>query len=500
MSLRFVGITVLVAGLILGAPPRTLAAQDEQCEGSEPQGGMWVRSGELYLDRANRNPDPQETNKLYQDAVDILQEGFEKQPDNPRNYVMAGEAHIGLRHYTTADSLWDKAESMWSCYHTEIDSLRYNAWVRAFNLGVRYTRSEDTERATEWYRNASIIYEGLPQSFIQLANFYAQQAQETTDPEAAAEARTEAIGLYRQALGALDSERLSEEDRQQYGRAAYFNLAQLLAFDERYEEAARAYEDFLHIEPNNVLAKTNAAVVLTRGADQAMDQAEEVEAAEEKAALQAKAEELAKEAAQHYQDLLAREDLSADEYHEIGTGLARSDAHDLAVEAFNKALDLEPYRPSTLEQLAFTLYANAQYDTLVTVAKKLVERYPLNQNNIALAANAHREIEDRETALKYLEMREELEIELGQLEMERGEGVVDIEGVINNLRLEQGTPITLQFDIHDELGEVVASTTATYEAPAQNQAARFSIEIPIETPVAGFSYKRLSGEGEATGT
>ncbi len=502
MILRRVGVAAFAAGLaLLSLPQQGARAQEsEECQGSRPRGGMWVASGELYMDRAARNPKREEKLKLYQQAVDILTEGFEKQPENPKNYVLAGQAYIGLGDYATADSLWAIAEEMWTCYDEEIDSLRYDAGVRAFNLGVRYMNAGEPERAVEYYEQAYTIYDELPQPLIQLATFYAKKAQETADPDTAAEARAKAIELYTQALGTLNSPRLSGEDRATYERATYFNLAQLLAFEDRFEEAAKAYEDYLRIAPDDATAKSNAAVVLTLAADQAEDQAAELEEGEERAALEAKAAELRARANVHYADLLARDDLSADDYHNIGAGLARSRDYEQAAAAFNKALELQPYRPNTLEQLGFVLYSAGRYDTLVAVAQKLVDRYPLNLNNLALVANAYRELEQPDSALKYLQLREDLKVELMRLELKQKDGGVAILGIIQNIGLEPGTPIHLEFQLRDDAGEVVATVDRTFEAPEQGVPARFSIEAETETAVSGFTYRLVETGGEATGT
>ena len=535
MSQCGLGVAAFAGVLALASLP--LPALAQQCEGNPPKGGKYITSAEIYIDLARRKPKSEDKIRLYNQAVEVLTQGFERQPENPRNYVMAGQAHIGLEEFESANGMWEQAESMWTCYHTELDSLRYDAWVRAFNLGIRYSNNDEIDKARDYFAAAYTVYDQLPQPIIQLASFYAREAQESADPEQADEARQKAIDLYRTALATLESPRLSDEDRAQYGHAAYFNLAQFLAFDERFDAAATAYEEFLSIDPDNATAKSNAAVVLMMAADQLADKAADMEEGEEKAAVEAQADGFRERASAHYADLVAREDLEAEEYHDIGVGLARARFYEGALVAFTHALDLEPYRASSLEQLGFVLFASEQYDSLTIVGAALVERYPLNMNNLAMLANAYRETEQSEKALVILQRREDLKVEIERLEMTSEEGVYLIQGVLLNIGLEPGAQIDLQFDLRDDGGEIAGSATRSFEAPEQGAAARIEVEIKscravevdeeargrpgavvdaevsveeqslnsgqpvcVEVPVSGFTYTPVGPGEDATGT
>ncbi len=499
--LTLAALTAGVALTMLGLPEAV--AQEEQCVGTPPKGGKWVASGELYLNRARNPRSAGDRRKRFQEAIDILTEGYEKQPTNPKNYLLAGQAYIGLLDFRMADSAWDGALDLWSCYAAELDSLRYAAWIDAFNLGVRYSGQNDIEKAKEYYELAFVVYDGLPQSQIQLAGFYAQEAQEAQaagDLEKAAEARRKAIDLYAGAVPSLQSERLNDATRAQYSRAAYFNLAQFLAQDERYEAAAQAYEDFLEMEPGEPVAMANAAVVLTHAADQALDAAYELDDSEEKAALEEKGNALKARATTYYEELLSRDDLTADDYHDVGAGLKTIQDQERAAKAFTIALDLQPYRFDSLQQLAFVLYSSGQYDSLVVVAKTLNDRYPNNMNNMALLANAYRELEQSENALEILQMRDDLKIEVMRLDMQQEEGVVIISGTLHNLGLPEGTPVALQFELKDEAGETVGTIDETFEAPAEEGTSRISVQAVAEVPLSGFIFHLSLPGADATGT
>lgn len=478
----------LVPALTLAAgnlsSPQLASAQE--CQGQRPGGGMWASSGELYIDRAQKNPNPQDKRDLYQQAVDVLTEGFSEQPGNPRNYLLAGEAYVGMDDYASADSVWTIAEEMWSCYSARLDTLRFNAWARAFNRGVQYSQSGDAEQAIEAYEKAYAIYKEQPQPLLQIGNYHAQQAQMAESDSARSAHQDRAIEAFQGALEAIgESERLSDENRTEYGRAATFNLAQLLALQDRHREAAQAYEDFLEDEPDNITAKSNLAVVLTLAADGAEDESV--------------ADSLRGVAMDYYEELLAVEDLTAEQYHNIGTGLQRLDATELAIQAFRQALDLEPYRANSQEQLAISLFSLERYDTLATMAETLVERYPANMNNLAMLANAYRELERREDALAILEQREALPFELLSLELIETDAAYSIAGHLNNRTLEPGTPIRVEFELRDETGEVAGTATLEMQAGEQDVPEPFNVEVLTEAVIAGFTYRVVEPQLTADG-
>lgn len=485
----------VIGALALATLPAVATAQE--CVGDKPKGGMYVTSAELYLKNARTNPNPEDKAKLYRQAISVLKDGFERQPDNPRNYEMAGQAYIGLRDYVAADSAFTKALEMWSCYAGRIDTLRFNAWVPVFNRAISYTQQGDVESALENYERAWTIYKGLPQPMLQAGTIYAQQAITAETDEQRNELQEKAIEAYGIAAKVLAQRpaRLSEAQQQEYSRAASFNMAQMLAFEERFEEAARAYMAFLEQEPANVDARSNAAVVLTRAAGQAQAQAGELEEGPEKESLLAKADSLRAIADGFYADLLAREDLDASDYHNIGLGLLQIGGYDGATIAFQKALDIQPYRMNSLEQLARVVFTAQRYDSLAVVAKTLVDRYPMSLDNLALLANAYRETEAVDSALAMLQRREALPAELANLDLGMKEGAFILSGDLVNLKLAQDTPVELQFDFYNDSGELVSSETVTVAAPAENSSVSFEVTTgSTGGDVTGFTYKPLNLE------
>jgi hypothetical protein len=152
-----------------------------------------------------------------------------------------------------------------------------------------------------------------------------------------------------------------------------------------------------------------------------------------------------------------------------------------------------------LEQLALALFQAQRYDSLVVVAQKLIERYPLDLNNMALLANAHRELDQRDEALAVLEQRDSLEVEVTELELEQAEegGEYTLSGELHNVKAAPNTPVQLVFDFYDDSGEVVASESVTVETPAQGERTEFSVSTESSMLISGFAYRRGDGSQPA---
>ncbi|KPK80054.1 MAG: hypothetical protein AMS25_10345, partial [Gemmatimonas sp. SM23_52] len=299
----------------------------------------------------------------------------------------------------------------------------------------------------------------------------------------------DAIWAFRESIAASRrSDTLSEEDREDFIWSATANLAQVLAFQGRLLDAAEVYEQFLEDHPGSAEARSSLATFLAMQFAQLQDSLQVVQDSAEQAALLAQIDSLGARVSSQYSELLGMEEagLEADEYHQMGIGLYQLDRLAEAAIAFRKALELEPYRPESLELLAHGLYASERFDTLVAVAGQLVERYPYNLEDLLLLAHACRETDDRERALEVLQRREALPFQLVQLNLQGGAAF----GQIENLKLEPGTLIEIEFGFYDDSGNVVGSGRLSMNAPAQGELAPFRV-TPEEAAsgVSGVTYR-----------
>jgi len=111
MNIRW-GLILAVFALGLAGP---VAAQ-------EPEDDNFTDLAAIQLQEGQTNEDDAEAQRAYQRALEILRDGMMDNPDNPKIYLYAGVAQLGLGNYAAADSMFDRAE--------EIRSLQSFCWAR----------------------------------------------------------------------------------------------------------------------------------------------------------------------------------------------------------------------------------------------------------------------------------------------------------------------------------------------------------------------------------
>ena len=458
----------------------------------KPSNNMWTRSAALYLDRAQNNPDPEDKQELYRQALEASLEGIKNDGGNPRVWYMAGQAHAKLGDFVAADSMFDRAEQIYPDYAQEVNRERLNAWINAFNMGVNLLQAGKTAEATERLQAAHTIYQGRPEAPLNLGAIYAREQE-----------FDKAVQAYRDALAIMRgpaSASLKEEQKAKWLESeeiASFNLAQILANLDRGEEAAQAYRDYLGRNPEDVTAKINLAVVLTRSGDEAG-------------------------AAQLYTELLEMEELSAENYFRIGLGLFGAEEYRRSAKAFEQSLAMNPYSRDGLYNLGQALYARTRvleeqlatadsaaaatelkelYVALDTVSQRVTELDPKNKNALLLHAQAFRGLSDltaddtesqalRREALALLERQDSMAFEVLNVQMTRGpeEGQRVIRGTVTNAKLAADTPVTVRFILLDKAGAELSTEEVTVPAPAAEQQVPFEVTLPAPGDGSGWKY------------
>lgn len=476
-----------LVGLVL--LPGPAAAQETACPQREPKEGPYARRADEYMEQARDQESVADRRGYFSFALGLLKQGIGEEAENPLHYLMAGQVYLELEDYVGADSVWDRAECLWQPYAQRIEGLRLVAWRDAFSQAQELISSGDSAAAMHAYRNAYTIYDGEPYPVFQVAMYDVAQAQTAESDSLQQFYLEDAIWCFRESMAASRrSDTLSEEEREEFIWSATANLAQVLAFEGQLLDAAEVYEQYLEDHPGSAEARSRLATFLAMRFAELQEAVQAVQDSAEQAALLAQIDSLGARVSSHYSALLAMEEagLEADEYHQMGIGLYQLDRLAEAAIAFRKALEVEPYRPESLALLAHTLYASERFDTLVAVAEQLVERYPHNLENLLLLAHACRETDERDRALEALERREALPFQLAQLNMQGGAAF----GQIENLKLEPGTLIEIEFTFYDDYGNVVGSGRLSMNAPPQGELAPFRV-TPEEAAfgVSGVSYR-----------
>jgi tetratricopeptide (TPR) repeat protein len=471
--------------------PGPSPAQEEQaCEQHRPRDGTYSAKAREYIDRAREEENPQDKRGYRGFALRQLLEGMEAEPNNPNYILMAGQLSLELDDYVAADTLWERAACMWTPYALRINGLRTVAWSDLIGQANELLAAGETETAMDLYSMAYTINDREPHTVFQVASYNVQLAQTAEDDSVRQAHMDEACWGFREALAATGrSETLSEEERGEFYWTASTNLAQILAFDGRLVEAAAVYEEFLEMYPDHADARSGLASYLAMHVVALRDSAELVQDEAQKDSLLTEAEGIREGVLEQYSALLSIEglDLGAARYHGMGIGLYELDIYTEAVVAFRKALDLEPYRAQSLEFLGHSLYQAERFDTLLVVAQKLVERYPNNVDFLALLAQAWRGNGDSQKALEALQRREALPFQLSPVSLQGGA----IFGQLQNLGLEPGVSIAVEFDFYDSGGNVIGTGSLEMPAPPPEEPVPFRVapDDGLVPGVTGFTYK-----------
>lgn len=446
-------LSALVAGGVLAASPEGASAQ-------EPKDNMWTRSATLYLTQARSNPNPEEKRQRFQEALQTSREGIENEPENPQGYFQAGQALVGLGDYLAADSMFTRAEEIWPEYKEEIDQHREYAWVQAYNQAIPALNSGNQAEAIQQLERAHTIYRGRPEAMLNLGQLYAVNGE-----------NDRAIEMYQTALEILRGpefdaqDEATQENWRQNEEIGTFNLAQLLAQEERYEEAVAEYSGFLDRNPDNIQALTNLAVVLSNM-------------------------EMADSASAIYQGLLARDDLGPRDYFTAGIGLFQAEQYDMAAEAFAKVAEIAPNSRDANYNLAQSLYLVEDYEALAEISERLVQLDPYNTNAHTFHIRGLLNTGEEEAAQEAYDHMQALPVEVYGLQLSpRSSGGGSLSGQLSNLRSEEGATVSLRLHFLGTDGEEVGMTDVDVQVPAIDTSVPFQADFESDQVLLAYWYE-----------
>lgn len=467
---------------------------EEAETGNRPRDNTFTNSAGVHMAQAGLL-EGEQAREHYRSALSDALDAIEADSANPKGYLVAGQAAVELHRWTQADTMFARALELYPPYEEQIISEREQGWVNAYNMAAEAMNAGDLNRSVELFEGADQLYQERPEARMALGSLYLR----LNDRENAIEAYTGALEILTgEPPEGLDEEQLARwaQDRQ----VAAFNAAQLLSDQGDYDDAAAVLQGFLE---DNV--------------DQ-LDSGTQLRAQTALAAFLAQAGE-AEEAQALYNQILDREDLTSDDYFQIGIGFFNTGDYDRAAEAFRDAAELNPYSRDALLNLVQSLYSqaidleeseqsaerdarlNELYDEILATAEQVRSFDPLNRNLLSFMLRSLRgkaELSDEEGAQELTRQTQELyrayqdqsyevsEISLALETEERAR----VSGLLTNLGGTAGEEVQLEFSVVDSRGNVLDRATVMITAPAEGSAAEFTATVDLPGgDFAGWMYE-----------
>lgn len=445
-----------------------------------------TRAATIHLVQAGLQ-EGEEAMEQYREAHAEGMRAIEETPDNPRAYMVTGQAAVGLHDFVQADTMFDRAEELHPPLAEEIDIEREQGWVVAYNLGAEALQENDQARALSMFEAADQMYQGRPEARIALGSLYVNDG----DPEAAAEAYLGALEI----LSADPPEGLTDEQLgawQESRQVAALNAAQLLGQTGEPARAAATLESYLEdygseLDPATMRrARTALAGFYAQAGD-------------------------AERAEGLYGEILGEEDLSEEEYFQAGIGFFNTGDYGRAADAFRTAAELNPYSRDAQLNLVQSLFAQANeleeqgdapdaelveiYEEIQEAGAAVQELDPLNRNLVSFVLRSYQSLADldpqRASALEQQAqaMVREYQSQLyGVADITvnmQGDGQATVGGTLMNINGTQGSQAQLNFELLDSNGQVMGSTVISVTAPARGESTSFSETFSVRDGTFG---------------
>ncbi len=432
----------------------------------------------------------------YQEAHTEAMRAIAETPENPKAYLVAGQAAVGLNDWVQADTMFDRALALHPGYSDQIEAEREVGWVVAYNMGAESLNGGDLDRAEEMFRAADRLYQGRPEARIGLGSLYVNKG----DLEAAAQSYLGALEILQR-----DSpEGLSEEQLEAWRQArqiAALNSAELLGQTGQFAKAAEVLDAYI------------------RDYGEGLDGATMRRARTALAGFYAQAGE-AEKAEALYEEILGQEDLTEDELFQAAVGFFNTGDYGRAADSFRQAGELNPYSRDAKLNLVQSLYSQALelekeesspdrdakltdiYEEIQQVGADVREVDPLNRNLMSFVLRSFRSLADidptsaarlnRQAQTMVREYQDQpFEISNVQVDMQ-SDTEARIAGTITNLKAADGSPLRVRFELVNAQGNVVGSTMIEVNAPAAQENVSFNETTAVQGgSFTGWRYQRV---------
>ena len=404
--------------------------------GTPPTATQFSQPGALYL-----------TQRRFVRSLELANLGIEAEPGNPIHYMIAGLAHMRLEEYSQANAMFNEAQRIYPAYELEIEPEREAAWIELFNAGIAAYADEDVDRTIEAWEMAGVMWDLRPDASLNLATLFNGEGR-----------WDDAIEAYQRAIAGLGREpvtrRLAEEERQERENLrvrSEQSLAQLFLFAERFAEAEPLLRRHVEAEPTNIQVRGDLAAAL-HGLGKNT------------------------EASAIYLGLLSETGLGARELFNLGVALYRASDFIAAAEAFERLTQLQPDSRDAWFNYANALFAGESWESLATVGDRLAELDPLGEDSGLIAARAHLELGDEQSAAQGLDRTESAPVHLEGLQFRSSETETSLQGSVVGNAAESGSEVRLRFTFYSTDG-IVTTEPLTVSAPPPEVSEQFEVSF-----------------------
>ena len=265
-----------------------------------------------------------------------------------------------------ADSAFAKAEEIVPLCELDITQYRQNSWALLANAGIEFQKTGNTDSALALFRDASIMFRGLPHVYSNMGVVFANM--DKTDSAAA---------YFQKALAISERDTSLTEDR----NSSALNLAIMYGRQGKHQDAVTILRRYLAWRPDDMDARRVLASSF-RSAGMA-DSADALETA------------MVETFSKTNLDSLDTQDLMA-----VGVSAFNAKKYPEAEKAFAKAVQRNTWSRDALYNLANTYFAMKNHEKLIEYSSKLLEMEPMNEDALRLLAQGQRGVNREDEVIK----------------------------------------------------------------------------------------------------
>lgn len=453
---------VLVAGaaVAMGLTAPQVWAQGYRSPDCDLKAGHFlVNSGVVYIKGATEESDPVKKERLldsaYRNLLDAIDRG---QQDNPATWYFLGRYYVLKNDPIGADSAFTRAEQMAPECREDIANYRQSLWVPTINAAIEAMQNNDYETAKVDLRKAWAIYKD-----DNITPFYLGQILGN-------DGELDSAAYYFEkviALGTADTARVDNYN------TAILNLGLIAMMQEKWDSAVVWFDKYrADVDPDDAQALTSLATAVAQTGDTAR-------------------------AMILYDTVLARApSMGTMELIQTGTALFQGKQYQKAADAFNLALEKNPYYRPALYNLVNSYLATyndveqtdqekqATAQSMEDAAKRLVAIEPHSQEALRLLAAAYQIQREDDSTLAVLERIDQMKWDLALDVVQMLNGAFTVQGRVVNLKEEDVTVPDVTFEFLDDKGNVLATEVMPGKTLAAQQTEPFSLTENTEGVVA----------------